>query len=130
MRKILMVGVVAVMAVGLGGCPREGGSLLPSVNIGTQVTVNTMRDVVGAYGIALAAANSYRSACLAGLAGTYATCRDNVRAMQPYNRQATVAITAANTFIKRYPTLDASNAIGAARDAVASFQSVVKAKGG
>lgn len=110
-------------ALFLGGCsPFE----LPSIDISTPVTRNTLYGAVNGYGVALSAANTYKNLCVQQLAD--AGCRGRVVAMQKADAKASARIDAANKFIKTYPTVDAGNLISAASAAVTEFKLIAGAK--
>ncbi len=122
MKKLI---IIAALALSLAGC-----ASLPTVRVQNAVTLNTMLGVEGAYGSALTAARTYKALPLC-LTGTRATptnpCaqRSIVARLQAADRRAVAAIHQANSFIKNYPTVDASNVISAASAAVTSMQSVL-----
>lgn len=122
MKKIFLI---AALALSLAGC-----ASLPTVKVQSAITLNTMLGVEGAYGSALTAARAYKALPLC-LTGTKATptnpCaqRSIVLRLQAADRRAVAALHQANTFIKNYPTVDASNVISAASAAVTAMQSVL-----
>jgi hypothetical protein len=119
---------IALVAIGLAGCAT------PSVKLNTAVGLNTMLGVESAYGIALSGERAYKALPLC-LTGTRATVtnpcaqRSVIVRLQAADRQAISAIRNANTFIKTYPTVDASNVIAAASSAVGTLQSILSANG-
>jgi hypothetical protein len=87
-----------------------------------------------AYGIALSGERAYKALPLC-LTGTTATVlnpcaqRSVIVRLQAADRQAISAIRQANTFIKTYPTVDASNVIAAASTAVGSLRNILSSAG-
>ena len=120
MRKLVLV-----LALILGGCATS-----PSVSLNTAVTLNSMEGVIAAYGTALSAERAYKSLPLC-LTGTRATItnpcaqRSIIVRLQAADLTANRAINRANTYIKTYPTLNASNVISAAVAAVQALQSIL-----
>lgn len=105
----------------LPGCPG------PSLNISSDVTLNTVLGIESAYGIALAGERTYKRLCINHAVPV--TCRVIVVNMQAADRKAIIAMRDAVTFIKTYPTVDASNILGAARNAISDLQNIVSAAG-
>lgn len=120
MKKLLVIAPLALM---LGGCPSQ----LPSLNLGTSVTLNTMLGIESAYGIALSAERSYKELCISKVIPS--DCRGIVVRLQAADAKAIQAIKSANAFIKSYPTVDATNVIGAAQSAVQSLQAILAETG-
>lgn len=69
--------------------------------------------------------------CTAGQDFTHNLCStlSNVKQYDIAGHKADVAVTAAEDFVKNFPTLSASNVITAAKTALADFQNVEKAGG-
>jgi hypothetical protein len=83
--------------------------------------------VESAYGIALSAERTYKQLCRShAITGS---CRTVVVQLQAADQRAIVAIRSAVAFVKTYPTIDATNAIGAATQAVAELQTLLNATG-
>ena len=85
--------------------------------------------VEASYGAVLSLAVGYRDACAKRLIPP--DCRPIVKQMQAYGLRAQNAIVYARTFSKNNPTLDATDAILVARDAVTvlkDYQSKVGVK--
>jgi hypothetical protein len=122
MRKALAVGMVAAS---LSGC----------ATFNNPITLNELGGLESAYGIALTAAVGYRrlyavSPCHTGSISTLQNpCaqRSIVLALQKADRTAQQAIIAANTFVIKNPTLDASLVIATAQQALIGFQSIESA---
>lgn len=125
MKRIIALGV---LALALAGCAH------PSLNLNNAVTLNTMLSVESAYGIALSGERAYKALPLCAT-GTVATVtnpcakRSVIVRLQAADLKVISAIDQANTFIKNYPTVDASNVIGAASSAVSSLQSILSQNG-
>lgn len=125
------IAIALAAALAVSGC---AGSL-PSIDINTTVSRNTILGVESAYGIALSGARSYKALplCKTGTVFTFtAPCaqRSILVKMQAANRVAISKLKAAIAFTKNYPTVDASNVIAAANAAVNLFQSTVNAATG
>jgi hypothetical protein len=117
--------LVVTLALGLAGC-----AAMPSLQIGTAVTFNTLEGVEAAYGVALNFERQYKALplCKTGtLPSTSNICarRSIIVRLQAADRQAIVAIAAAANFVRRYPNVDPSNVIGAASSAVAVIQTIL-----
>ncbi len=105
----------------LPGCPG------PSLNISNEVTLNTVLGIESAYGIALAGERTYKKLCITHAVAV--NCRATVTSMQMADRRAIQSMRDAVAFIKTYPTVDASNVLSAARNAVIDLQNIVSATG-
>lgn len=124
MRKFIFVSIIGLT---LAGC---AGATLPSLDLNTSVTRNTLYSVEGSYGIALSGERAYKALplCLTGTTINFTNLcakRSTIVKLQAADRVAISAIKNANAFIKAYPTLDATNVISAAQQAVGSLQQVV-----
>ena len=128
--KIYQLVIVGLLAIGLGGCPKQ----LPSLNLSTNVTYNTVEGVQAAYGTALSTMRTYKSLPLCRT-GTKATLlnpcaqRSIIEKLQAADLRASGAIREMVSFINRYPTVDATNVISAASTAVQSLESVINQNG-
>jgi hypothetical protein len=121
---------IALLGLSLAGCV---GSL-PSLNLNNAVTLNTMLSVESAYGIALSGERAYKALPLCRTGTTISITnpcarRSVIVRLQAADLQAMSAIENANTFIKAYPTVDASNVIAAASSAVGAIKSILSANG-
>ena len=117
-KHISRVLAAVIFAIGVSACTLS----LPTSN-------NQVAGVYSAYGIALSAAVAYRNRplCKTGETTTLSNIcaeRHVVVAIQSADRQAQGALTAMANFVKNNPTLDASNVIIAAQQAVADFNKV------
>lgn len=129
MKRLLLMPVLALTLL-VGGC--AGGSILTggsslTASITTPVGRRELAAVESTYGIALAAAVNYRRLCVRREIPR--SCRNVVLTLQSYGARAHGSIIAARNFVRRNPTISAVSAIGAARAAVADFQSVAAANG-
>lgn len=115
--------IALAAALLLAGCGQ-----LPSLDLSTSVTLNTIEGVQGTYGIALSGERAYKGLCAAG-AIVYKTCAPIVARLQYADRKAIMAIRDAVDFVKAYPTVDATDVIAAARTAVADLQGIVRTTG-
>lgn len=132
MRKIALAAAAALVALSLGGCANK--QLLPSVNLSNAVTLNTLQGVEATYGIALSAERAYKALplCKTGTTTTVTNpCakRSIIVTLQEADRKAIAAIDRANTFVKMYPTVDATNVISAAAAAVSDLKSLLATNG-
>jgi hypothetical protein len=126
MRKIILA---AIIGLSLAGC-----SNMPKLDLSNSVTLNTMLSVESAYGVALSGERAYKALplCRTGVPVTVTNpCakRSVIVNLQAADRKVISAIRQANTFIKTYPTVDASNLISAASAAVSSLQSILAQNG-
>jgi hypothetical protein len=126
MRKFL---ILAAVGLSLGGCATG-----PKLNLNSSVSLNTMQSIEAAYGIALSGERAYKALplCKTGTVATVtAPCarRSVVVNLQAADLEAMSAIQKANTFIKTYPTVDASNVISAAATAVGDLQALLAKNG-
>lgn len=123
--------IAALLAVGLAGCST---AKLPSLDLTSSVTLNTMQSIEASYGIALSGERAYKALPLCRT-GTVATVTDPcaqrslVVRLQAADRKAISAIQQANAFIKKYPTVDATNVISAAATAVGALQNLLSSNG-
>jgi hypothetical protein len=126
MRKLL---ILAAVGLSLGGCATG-----PKLNLNSSVSLNTMQSIEAAYGIALSGERAYKALPLCKT-GTIATVtspcaqRSVVVHLQAADRKAISAIQQANTFIKTYPTVDATNVISAAATAVDNLKNLLSSTG-
>lgn len=130
---------VVIVALTLGACAGPPVSvrdiLSGTASVGITTTVvnpvgrNELAAVQNAYGAALALAVNYRRHCYPGNVAVQpppvgcSNRRANVLAIQSADRKAHAAIVSARNFVRNNPTISAFSAIGAARAAVADFQS-------
>lgn len=111
------------LALALAGC----AGTLPSLQLNTTVSRNTMLAVESAYGVALSGERTYKQLCKTG--AITGSCRLVVGQLQAADLRAIEAIRSAVAFIKAYPTIDATNAIAAATAAVAELQTLLNSTG-
>lgn len=135
MRK-LAIALAAVAALALAGCSGksvlEGGTSV-TAPIQNPVGKTELVAVESAYGVALAGAVNYRRYCYSKpvqqLPSACKNRRTVVLKLQDADRKAHGAVVAARRFVRDNPTISAVSAIGAARAAVADFQSVANSTG-
>lgn len=119
----------AVALVGgflLAGCQ----TTLPSLNLDTAVTLNTIYGIENAYGVAVNAANAYKALplCKTGTvpsATNICAKRSVIVNLQAAMRRAQVAVNNAVAFQKTYPTVDVTNVVSAARAALLDVQQIL-----
>jgi hypothetical protein len=114
--------IVLALGISLAGCA--------SLRIGSAITFNTLEGVEAAYGTVLSFERQYKALplCKTGtLPNVSNICarRSVIKSLQAADRKAITALTAATTFVRNYPSLDASNVIGAAASAVAGIQAIL-----
>jgi len=95
-------------------------ALTACASISNPIKPNNLAQVESAYGAALSIAVGYRDACANRLIPP--SCRPIVKQVQAYGAKAQAAVIYARSFVRNNPTLDASNAIAIAQDAVAVLQ--------
>lgn len=122
MRRLL---IPILLALALSGC--GGKSIFPTLDISTTVSLNTVLGVEAAYGTVLSAERTYKRLCATKAIPD--TCRAVVVRLQAADLKAIQAISAAVTFIKNYPTVDASNVIGAAHSAIDQIRAILAPTG-
>jgi hypothetical protein len=126
MRKLL---ILAAVGLSLGGCATG-----PKLNLNSSVSLNTIQSVEAAYGIALSGERAYKALplCKTGTVATVTSpCaqRSVVVKLQAADLKAISAMEKANTFMKAYPTVDATNVISAAATAVGDLQDLLAKNG-
>jgi len=126
MRKLL---ILAAVGLSLGGCATG-----PKLNLSSSVSLNTIQSVEAAYGIALSGERAYKAIplCKTGTVATVTSpCaqRSVVVKLQAADLKAISAMKKANTFMKAYPTVDATNVISAAATAVGDLQDLLAKNG-
>lgn len=126
MRKFFACAALA-FGLALGGCQSVG---LPSLNLNTAITLNTIYGIENAYGIAVNAANAYKALplCKTGtVPGATNICakRSVIVNLQSVMRRARLAVNNAVTFAKAYPAVDITNVIAAARTALIDVQQIL-----
>lgn len=117
--------LVCALALTLAGC-----AAMPSLQIGTAVTFNTLEGVEAAYGVALNFERQYKALplCLTGTLPSISNIcarRSVIVRLQAADRKAVAAIRAAADFVRRYPNIDPSNVISAASAAVGTIQTIL-----
>lgn len=129
MRKLVLAAAL-VLAASLGGCAGK----LPTLDLNTSVTNNTLLGTEAAYGIALSGERAYKALplCKTGTTPSITNIcakRSVIVRLQAADRKAVSAIDAANTFIKNYPTIDATDVIAAAQAAVTALKGILSSEG-
>lgn len=122
MKKLLILSVALLLA----GCATS-----PIANLNSAVALNTIDGVVNAYGVAISAANTYKSLplCRTGTKWTATNpCaqRSIIVALQSTAvPRASKAVNDLVAFQKAYPQLDYTNLLAAAQSALGSLQSIM-----
>jgi hypothetical protein len=107
----------------LAGC-----STLPTLNVHSTVGMNALLAAESAYGSALAAENVYKSLPLCKKDGSVpppCAKRSIIVRLQGADRQVLFAVRAAVKFTETYPTVDASNVIGAVNTALNNLSAIL-----
>lgn len=112
-----------VLSLALAGC----AGTLPKLNLSTTVSLNTLLAIESAYGVALSGERTYKRLCQSG--AITGSCRTVVAQLQAADIRAVDAIRSAVAFIKSYPTVDATNVIGAATTAIGELQALLNSTG-
>ncbi len=125
MRKLLACAALA-FGLALAGCQ----SVLPSLNLSTAVTLNTVYGIENAYGVAVNAANAYKALplCKTGTipsATNICAKRSVIVNLQSAMRRARVAVNNLVNFQKTYPSVDITNVLSAAQTALIDVQQVL-----
>lgn len=130
MKKLLVIPLM-LAALALAGCANTksifaGGSSI-TATVPTPVGKRELAAIWNTYGLVLSGARTYKRLCAAGTVP--ASCREVIVQLQGYDRKAYAALTTASNFVRDNPTISAVSALGAARQAVADFQTVAITNG-
>jgi hypothetical protein len=120
-RVILAIAAIAV-SLSLGGC-------LPTINLANQVNLNTTQGLVAGYGILINQEELLKAQplCLTGTKPSLTNLcvpRSIIVRLQDGTRIAQKAINSAVAFEKAHPTVDPTQYISAASDALLAVQNV------
>lgn len=123
MRKSVAA-AIAAGGLALAGCQT---ATLPSLNLNTAVSLNTIYGIENAYGVAIAAASAYKvlPLCRTGTvpsATNVCAKRSTIVSLQTGMRKARVAVDNLVTLHRTYPSVDITNALAAARAALNGIQ--------
>jgi hypothetical protein len=126
MRKLVAATALASGLV-LAGCETVS---LPSLNLNSAVTLNTIYGIENAYGVAVNAANAYKALplCRTGtVPGAANICakRSVIERLQTAMRKARLAVNNLVALRKAYPSVDITNALAAAQSALIGVQQVL-----
>jgi hypothetical protein len=124
MRKITILGVIAALGITLGGCN------LPTLNIGNQMSMNTLEGVVSAYGLALNAESTYKALplCKTGTVPSISNIcakRSIINRLIAADKTANAAVNQAVSFVKANPSVDPTQYLSAAQAAITAVQAVL-----
>lgn len=125
MRKLVAT-IAVVSGLALAGCQTVA---LPSLNLNTAVSLNTVYGIENAFGVAVNAANAYKALPLCrtgtepGVANICAK-RSVIERLQYAMRKARLAVNNLVALRKAYPSVDITNAIAAARSALIVVQQI------
>jgi hypothetical protein len=126
MRK-LVAAIAVVAGLPLAGCQTVA---LPSLNLNTAVSLNTVYGIENAFGVAVNAANAYKALPLCrrgtepGVANICAK-RSVIERLQSAMRKARLAVNNLVALQKAYPSVDITNALAAARSALIGVQQIL-----
>jgi hypothetical protein len=126
MRKLVAATALASGLV-LAGCETVS---LPSLNLNSAVTLNTIYGIENAYGVAVNAANAYKALplCRTGTVPSAANIcakRSVIERLQTAMRRARLAVNNLVALQKAYPSVDVTNALAAAQSALIGVQQVL-----
>jgi hypothetical protein len=126
MRK-LVAAIAVVSGLALAGCQTTA---LPSLNLNTAVALNTVYGIENAYGVAVNAANAYKTLplCRTGTAPSAANIcakRSVIERLQAAMRTARLAVNNLVALQKAYPSVDITNALSAAQSALIVVQQIL-----
>jgi hypothetical protein len=124
MRKIL---AIAILGLSLAGC-----SSLPTLHLASSVNLNTLEGVVSAYGILLnqEILAKQQPLCKTGTTPSINNLcikRSTIVRLQRADKIANSTVNQAVLFVKNNPSVDPSQYISAASQAVTSLQAVINA---
>lgn len=114
------------LALILSACAPLTLPSLSTVDISTTSSRNTLYGITNSYDIAVTAETAYKNICIEGSGDK--NCATNIEKMKAADKKAISAIVSANNFIKKYPTISATNVISAAQQAVDDFKTVTGAQ--
>ncbi|EAQ35657.1 hypothetical protein NB311A_12574 [Nitrobacter sp. Nb-311A] len=126
MRK-LIAAIAVVSGLALAGCQTVA---LPSLNLNTTVSLNTVYGIENAFGVAVNAANAYKALPLCrtgtepGVANICAK-RSVVERLQSAMRKARLAVNNLVALQRAYPSVDITNALAAAQSALMVVQQIL-----
>jgi hypothetical protein len=125
MKKIALALLLSVASMALGAC--DG---LPTLNIQSQVNLNTIEGVAAGYGILLNAENSLKAVplCKTGTspsATNICVKRSLIVRLQSADRVAYQAVLQAETFVKNNPSVSPGNYVSAAQAALLAAQAII-----
>lgn len=126
MRK-LVAAIAVVSGLALAGCQTVA---LPSLNLNTAVSLNTVYGIENAFGIAVNAANACKALplCRTGTgpgAANICAKRSVVERLQSAMRKARLAVNNLVALQKAYPSVDITNALAAAQSALIVVQQIL-----
>jgi hypothetical protein len=124
MKRIL---AIAILGLSLAGC-----SSLPTLHLAGSVNLNTLEGVVSAYGILLNQEILVKAQplCKTGTTPSITNLcvkRSTIVRLQNADKTANATINQAALFVKNNPTVDPSQYISAASQAVTSLQAIINA---
>ena len=126
MRKLVAT-IAVVSGLALAGCQTVA---LPSLNLNTAVSLNTVYGIENAFGVAVNAANAYKALplCRTGTepgVANICTKRSVIKRLQSAMRKARLAVNNLVALQKAYPSVDITNALAAARSALIVVQQIL-----
>jgi hypothetical protein len=127
MRKLIAAVVLSLAAVALAACD------MPTLNVASQVNLNTEAGIIAGYGVVLNAERAYKSLplCKTGTKPSVTNIcakRSVVVRLQNADRVANTAINQMTQFVKNNPNISPDGYLGAARSAILSIQTILNAE--
>jgi hypothetical protein len=122
MKRIILAFAAIAVALSLGGC-------LPTINLANEVNLNTTQGLVAGYGILVNQENVLKAQplCLTGTKPSITNIcvpRSLIVRLQNGTAVAQKAINSAIAFEKAHPTVDPTQYISAASDALLAVQNI------
>lgn len=124
MLKKIAVCLAALGALALGACD------LPTLNLQSQVNLNTTKGIIAGYGIALNVEKAIKKVplCLTGTAPSITNIcvrRSAIVKLQKADKQVNADINALVSFENNFPTIAPSDYIAAAQQSLLALQTVI-----
>lgn len=121
--------IALAFALGLAGCNA------PTLNLASQVNLNTLEGVVSAYGIVVNTENQLKQLplCKTGVnpsASNICIKRSVIVKLQAADRIANATVNQAVAFVKANPTVDPTQYVAAAQSALLSAQTIINSAKG
>ena len=122
--------LIAIIGLSLfvAGCSTNNLAKFAGIdfNFKNPVSNTTLAQAESTYGVVLAAAIAYRSACAQR---SITNCAANVKKLQNADKNVQIALDKAYDFIKANPNIDPSSVIQGVQSAIGVFNAVAKNAG-